>query len=469
MKKTIKLISLLLAGLFLLSSCQAIYDVELTAPETTVSPDIDVNDEYYTTGVPYRTGDISSGMLYEGCLIYIEKCTTTGISGEKTNSDGTKIPIYGDVTVHRIVKYNPTTGTVSSPCLLPTCNHSLESGCPMLLGSGSSEGQAEMYNFQGIFGDWLVYMKFNMDIEYGSIMTEIMYNFKTGEVRNTFVENFEAEVVSKWRGGWYMDGKYYKVNSILDYSNSGYKPGMGLPLSLFEPDTKQYMYEYDFETNESKKLFEITDECLGFMASSERFYFSRDDGTRYSTLKDGTDKRTEPTRSSSNYVGTYSINYKENGFSIYDLKTNEVKEVVWDLDVSGTMCVTESGILYAHQTKEKERGEFDANKYREEHPDTSPEELKLIYKKIMASGTAQVWGCGFFGEDNRVVFQLPAAYIDLISAQGDYVFARLTLYDTETGEHLEGFDSRPCSINIKTGKITPIPQLEIVVPYWYVN
>ena len=103
MKKTIKLISLLLAGLFLLSSCQAIYDVELTAPETTVSPDIDVNDEYYTTGVPYRTGDISSGMLYEGCLIYIEKCTTTGISGEKTNSDGTKIPIYGDVTVHRIV------------------------------------------------------------------------------------------------------------------------------------------------------------------------------------------------------------------------------------------------------------------------------------------------------------------------------------------------------------------------------
>ena len=473
MKKAIKLISLLLSILFLFSSCQAIYDVELTAPETTVSPDIievDLEGEYYTRGVPYRTGDISLGMLYEGCLIYIEKCTTTGVTGEKAGSNGTKVPVYGNVKLHRIVKYNPVTGTASSPCRIPTCNHSLESGCPMLLGSGFSEGQVESYAFQGIFGDWLVYMKFNMDIEYGSIMTEIMCNLKTGEVRNTFVEKYETNVVSKWRGGWYMDGKYYKVNSILDYSNSGYKPGMGLPLSLFEPDTKQYMYEYDFETNESKKLFEVTDICLGFMATSERFYFDRDDGTRYSTLKDGTDKRTETARSSSNFIGTYSILYKDNGFSIYDLKTDESKEVTLDV-LTDNMFVTEKGVWYAHQTKEEEAQAYmkEANEYRLAHPEEPYVDPMPAMRKILASGTAQIWECGYFGEDNRVIFELPNATMTIISASGDYVFASLTRYNAETGTTLDGYDSISCSINIKTGEITPIPQLEIVVPYWYVN
>ncbi|MBP3430877.1 MAG: hypothetical protein J6K60_09175, partial [Barnesiella sp.] len=177
MKKSIKLISLLLSILLLLSSCQSVYDVPLVPPETTANPNVDLSDEYYTTGVPYRTGDISSGMLYEGCLIYIEKCTTTGIVGDETDANGVKTPIYGDVTVERIVKYNPVTGTVSSPCLNPNCNHSLESGCPMLLGGKVNDGKSQVYVFQGIFGDWLVYLRFVTDDEYGSVMSEIMYWF----------------------------------------------------------------------------------------------------------------------------------------------------------------------------------------------------------------------------------------------------------------------------------------------------
>ena len=73
------------------------------------------------------------------------------------------------------------------------------------------------------------------------------------------------------------------------------------------------------------------------------------------------------------------------------------------------------------------------------------------------------------GEDNHVIFELPAARIEIISACGDYVFAIVSKYDTETGKHLEGYDNRTCSINVKTGEITPIPQLDIVVPYWYEN
>ena len=91
MKNSIKLVSLLMSFLLLFSSCQSVYDAPLAAPETTVSPDVDLNDEYYTTGMPYHTGDIYSGLLYEGCLIYIETCTTTGITGYRTSPDGEKI------------------------------------------------------------------------------------------------------------------------------------------------------------------------------------------------------------------------------------------------------------------------------------------------------------------------------------------------------------------------------------------
>ena len=49
------------------------------------------------------------------------------------------------------------------------------------------------------------------------------------------------------------------------------------------------------------------------------------------------------------------------------------------------------------------------------------------------------------------------------------IFAKVVKYNTETGEVIEGYNYRPCCINIKTGEVTPIPDLEIVVPYWYVN
>ncbi|MBR4033735.1 MAG: hypothetical protein IKJ04_02905 [Clostridia bacterium] len=467
--KKIRLICLLLGILMLLSSCQSVYDVPLVPPETTANPNVDLSDEYYTTGVPYRTGDIKSGMLYEGCLIYIEKCTTTGIVGDKTDADGVKTPSYGDVTVERIVKYNPVTGTVSSPCLDPNCNHSLESGCPMLLGGKVNDGKSQVYVFQGIFGDWLVYLKFMTDDEYGSVMSEIMYNLKTGEVRENFSDDYGEKVVSKWRNGWYVDGKYYKVNSVMDYSKTGYTPGSGQKLSDFKPVTRQYVYEYDFDTDESKKLFEITDECFGFMATSERFYIERPDGTEYSIKKDGTDKREENRPAASNFVGTYSILSNTNGFSVYDLKTDETKEVIWEYSVLGNLCVTEKGVLSAHQTKYDEWDNFSVADYRKEHPNLTSEEINNEARKILASGTAQIWQCDYMGDNNHVIFELPSGNIKIISAYGDYVFATVSKIDPETGKHLEGYKSQPCCINITTGEITPIPQLDIVVPYWYEN
>ncbi len=467
--KKIRLICLLLGILMLLSSCQSVYDVELTAPETTANPEIDLNKEYYTSGAPYMLGNATKGILYEGCLIFIEKCTTTGIIGEKTNADGEKAPIYGEVTVDRLVKYNPVTGTVSSPCLNPTCNHSLESGCPMLLGYGMRS--SEVYTFQGLFGDWVIYLSNKFDDEYSIITTETMYNLKTGEIRNVFVEDLGSEVLSRWGLGLYYEGKYYKVNSILDFSNTGYKPGSGQSISNFEPVTKRYLHEYDFETNTSKILFEIGDDWYISKITNERFYFGKGNRDEMVSLKkDGTEERKEVSTNTSNLVGTYTLDYNvSDGYIIHDLKTNEIKEVKFDYSTTSVVCVTDTGVLSASQTKYDEWDNFSVADYRKEHPNASSTDINNAARKILASGTAQIWQCGYMGEDNQVIFELPAGRIEVISAYGEYVFAKVSKYDTDTGEYLEGYKNKTCSINVKTGEITPIPQLDIVVPYWYEN
>ncbi len=467
MKNTIKLASLLLAILFLFSSCQSVYDVPIVPSETTANPEIDLEEEYYTIGMPYHTGDFYSGTLYEGCLIYIETYTTTGIIGYKTSPAGEKIAKYGDVEVSRIVKYNPVTGTVSSPCLDPSCNHSLESGCPMLLGYGLRSH--EYYKFKGIFGDWIVYLIQALDDEYGVINTEIMYNLKTGEKRTVFEDNLGQEILERWTAGMSFDGKYYKVKSVLDYSNTGYKSGIGQSVTDYEPKTRHFLYEYDFEADTSKELFEIGENWSLSRVSNKRFYFRMDTGEIVSLTKNGTDQRSEPEIRTSNLVGTYTINYISDGYLINDLKSDEVKEVIFDYSLVNPVCVTEKGILTTYQTKHKERKAFSASKYRENNPNATTEEVNREVRKILASGAAQIWQCGYLGEDNHVIFELPAAYMEIISAYGDYVFATVSRYNPETGEHLEGYDSQPCCINIATGEVTPIPQFDIVVPYWYVN
>lgn len=467
MKKAVEIISFLTAWLFLLSSCQAIYEAPLELPKTTANSDTDQNDEYYTIGVPYFTGDMYEGMLYEGCLIYIEQSTTTGVVGEYTSADGIQKPKYGDVLIERIVKYNPATGTISSPCLNPTCNHSLESNCPMLLGYGTRS--REMYTFKGIFGDWMVYMIKKSDDEYTVLNTEIMYNLKTGECRKIHEDDLGSVVLSRWTSGIYFDGKYYKISCVMDYSDTGYEPGQGMSVADFDPVTRRYLYEYDFEFDSSTELFEIGEDWSLAKVTNKRFYFCNSDKTFFSINKDGTGERKEVAINISNLVDTCSINYTQNGYIIHDLKTDEMKNVVFDYSIIGVVCVTEKGILSAHQTKYDEWDKFSSREYRKEHPYATSDEVNNAKKKILASGSAQIWQCGHLGEDNKMIFELPAARIEIISAYGDHVFAKVSRYDSDTGEYLEGFNNRTCCIDIKSGEITPIPQLDIVVPYWYVN
>lgn len=467
MKNTIKLTSLLLTLAFLFSSCQAVYEAPLTPPETTANPEIDLSEEYFTTGAPYHTGNIYSGMLYEGCLIYIEQITTIGVTGYSISPGGVKTDRYGEIEVARIVKYNPITGNVSSPCLDPVCNHSLESGCPMLLGYGVSAN--EMYRFKGLFGDWLIYMIKKQDDEYSVLNTELMYNLKTGECRRVYSDDLGSEVLSRWTAGQYFDGKYYKVNTIMDYSETGYRPGSGKNASNYVPKTKQFLYEYDFETDTSKMLFEIGDDWSLGRVSNKRFYYRDSAGKYLSTKKDGTDKRREPSADCSNTVSTYTIYYTSEGYTVHDLKTDEVKEIIFDYPIVGKISVTEKGILSATQTKLEEKKNFSSQAYREQHPNATSKDINNYLRKLLSSGSAQIWQCDYMGDNNHLIFELPAAQIELISASGDFVFAKVSKYNTETGEIVESYKGQPCCINIVTGEVTPIPELDIVVPYWYVN
>ena len=57
MNKAISIIVVSLVLLFLFSSCQSVYDVPIVPSETTANPEIDLEEEYYTIGMPYHTGD----------------------------------------------------------------------------------------------------------------------------------------------------------------------------------------------------------------------------------------------------------------------------------------------------------------------------------------------------------------------------------------------------------------------------
>ena len=473
MKNTIKCICLLISALILFSSCQSVYEIPL---ETTAPPEgfeIDPDQEYFTMGYPYKSGDPTSGLLYEGCLIYIEKIPTTGIIGYK--GTGTeKTPVYGDTYVERIVKYNPVTGVVSSPCLIPTCNHSLESDCPLLF--PPTDEKVYHYYFRGIFGDWLVIFEQYRNEEYVNLFEQTFYNLKTGEVRRVFDDDLGSDVLIRWNGGSYHDGKYYIVKQILDYSQTGYKPGVeGQSIKNYEPITKQYLYEYDFEAGTSKELFYVTPGFNIGAVSNQRFYFGDDTRKIVSYPKDATEgssKQNEKEMSGmgvSNLLGTYSFFFNNDGYTVYDRQTDTQTDIVFDYSITCNVCVTESGILSSHQTAYDEWKIFSAAEYRRQNPNATSSEVNSASRKILGEGTAQIWKCGFMGEDQQVIFELKNAFIKTIASQGDYVFATIEHYDTETGDVTANPNGKRCVINIKTGEITEIPFLDIVVPEWYVN
>ena len=468
--KKLRVIALILLLVLLFASCRSVY---IDPEESSEDLSEIIDGEYFTDGYLYKKGGHTCGYFYEGCWIYVEQQRTIGPRGTLVR-DGKEYIRYDEVEMQRIVKYNPHTGVVSSPCLDPVCNHSFESGCVMLSPFGAGDRGSSFF-IQALIGDWLLIFAQELDDEYITKNASIFYNLKTGETRKLFEEDLSGQTMTRWAGGSYVDHKYYNVKQTLDYSSTDYKQGdKGESVGNHTPQTKQIICEYDLDDGTSKELFEIPENYLLTNVSNKRFFFKDDTDVRYSCNHDGSNMKQEEIFdfSTSNKIGTYAYNFEGiDGFIMFDLTTNEKKSVLVDYDEYYYCVAAQDGILFDNVTKHTEYLERGKNRKEiiDEYLKTmSTEEAYYRFadeqNKILYSGVSQVYMTDFDGENMRLIYEEENAVIRSWYASGDYLFAKRSVLNDKNE-----VETANCVINMKTGEVTVPPLLEIVTPDWYVN
>ena len=473
--KKFGIVSLILMLCTLLSSCHSVY----IDPEE--SSDIQseiIEGEYFTDGSIYKKGNAYAGFFYEGCWIYVETQMTIGPKGYYTGGlDDEPRYIYGDVEMKRIVKYNPTTGVVSSPCLDPVCNHSFESGClmlsPRIVRKQGEKPSQSMVTFviESIIDDWMVIFIQRYDDEYVTLNQTIFYNLKTGETKNLFEENLGGAVMTRWNDGSSFEGNYYNVKQTLDYSETDYKHGSKNENVLdHAPKTIQTLCEFDIDNGLSKELFEIPETYSLIAVSNERFFFIDDANVYYTCKRDGSNMARHEHLDfiPGNLIGTYAYTFSElDGFKRFDLKNNEKQSMSVEYDEYMQCAVGEGCILFDHVSTYEDYQKFLNNKDKFINAYSSQmqnyEAMELFNEecvRILYGGTSQIFKTDLDGENMRLIYEEEGVVIASVYASGDYVFA---IRETPTvfGEK--------CIINIKTGEITVPPLLDIIVPDSYVN
>ena len=467
MNNCIRIITLLLSSILIFSSCSSVYVDPDESTEKT--PEIDTEEEYFTDGSPYNNGNSYDGFYYEGCWIYVEKQRTMGPRGLLTR-DGKEYVRYGEVEMQRIVKFNPTTGVTSSPCLDPVCNHSFESGCLMLVQNKAGKKEPTI-TIQKIIGDWMIFFTRQQDTEYVSLITTTVYNLKTGESRSMCEEDLSSAVMTCWDGGSAFEDKYYNVKQILDYTETGYKQGgEGENVLDYSPNTKQIVCEHDLKTGKVKELFEIPSNYYLSAVSSQRFFFWDDENTMHCCKRDGSEMRKEEhlTFRPENLAGTraYLFTESEYGVSYLDIKTNEKKSILVDFREYKRCALAENGILFDHLSTYDNYLELINSKeqFIEEHTKNMSEyEAGTLFSeelnKLFYGGTSRIYITDFDGSNMRLLYEEENAAIMSTYAQGDFLF----VIRQTPKEYLY------CAINVKTGELIVPPLLEIVTPEWYVN
>lgn len=430
MKKGIALILSLFVLTSLLCSCSTVYlDVEKT--ETTEFIDPDLGEEYFTKGGVYRNRtahSLQDGYVHEGVWYYVEvrqyKIKTV------TEEEGRKVISTSTEAVERIVKYNPITDTVTSPCLDPVCNHSVGSECIMLGPTDFKNGYIQIYD---VIDDWMIIIKTvkqSFETQYSDY---IAYNLKTGAFHEIYSEGLADSISTEYTGNSVWEGKMYIVKHVLDYSETGFKVGGDKPMSEYKPKTESYLYEYDIAANTQKQLFKIPAGANVNRITNKRFLISLD-GEFFTCNIDGSDMQKSevldfvPCNKNGNYA--YSL-VDSKHIKVYDLKTDTVKNVtLTDLDVKGYPIFTDDGIM-----------------------------ISTAFK-----GKAQIWKSDLEGENFEVIYEWDETVARYVGASGDYLFAAMAdkLGGSATTPAALG-SSRRC-INIKTGENRIIPLLELPLP-----
>lgn len=437
-----------------LTSCQSVYITPPT-PETTVSPEIDLEDEYFTTGNVYQY-DMwmpEDGNYYNGSWYYPEtrryRVVKTNALGQTTSSS--------TLSYTFIVKYNAATGTVSSACLDPACRHSEESGCIMI---SRSNGYTDMY-IERIAEDWMMLKKYQYDSTLGSYYELIAYNLKTGESAVVYSEKFENMIKIDWSGGTAYGNKLYMTKHILDYSKTDFNAEGKTKLETYTPTTRSFAYEYDLDKKTHTELFELP-EGWGIKAfSNKRLLVIEDTGKYYTCNFDGTNmvKTDVLDFSPQNMVGTYAYDYIEDGFKLYDLKTNTQKTVTVDEFALYRDCIiTDSGVMYNTFTTIDEWNEMKAGReaYIAEHGSNSAMQYQKMCDAVMYKGTSQLWQSDHEGNGLKLVFEKENANIRYLFGNDRYVYCYVKYGSGSTSEN-----KGRSVIDLETGEIISIPSLDI--------
>lgn len=470
MKRRIRIITIFLFVIMLLSSCSSVY---ITPEESSsVNENTYGEDEYFTKETVYTQGN-SIDYYWNGYWIYFEKQETVAQTGRK--SDGT--PVYGDSTIERLVKYNPGTGLVSSVCLDPVCNHSYESGCLMIVPQRISLKDPRVtFGINGIAGDWLM-LRIQTEHEEYAVTNELrIYNMKTGESRILTGEELGGEVMVRWSGRGVFDNKLYRIKNILDYSKTDYKPGeKGENVLDYSPETTCILYEYDFESDEEKELFEVPNDFGMAAISNKRFFFLTATGEIYSCNRDGSNMKKEDVLNFApdNFYGSLAFNYDDDGgFTVYDLKTNLQKKVTPDFEVHKLPTLLDNGVIFSHCPTYKKANENiyeRREELRQENPKLSTSEFNElwseIYQGILFGGSAQIWKSDFYGENMTLICEIEKSIIDPVFATDQYLLAKMQYLDEETDKVISG---ARCVINLETGEFSELPLLDVVVPPEYI-
>lgn len=464
----IRSICLMLALLCLLTSCSSIYEhmPDTTEPENP----IDTSAEYFTTGDIVSFGVSNVGIAYEGQWIYVERSKTP------VKKDNPDTP-YDDAVyerLERLVKYNPVTNTVSSLCLDPNCMHSSDE-CLFCAPN------AWMVSYFEIFGDWIMYSfvyPWSDDPDNLDVSRHYLYNLKTGEMRQLEANGKEGNIVNRLTMRYLMNGKIYTTMLELDYTGQEEHEALGTP-EEFIPETHQYVEVYDPATQKSERLGEIPVDMRVICITNKRLFLMSSDDAYYSSDYNGENMKEE--KKLRTYMiqlcGQYAylienVDYTQLGFNhrAYDLESDSIVNINYGCQVRSIM-VDAGRTVYTTFDKIDEFHAFtrNSNDYIDEmYPDvTDPERRAKIKNQIANSyqydGKFQVYITDALGNNKQLIFEGENMNIKPYRLAGNYLFGIVSYLDTETNKVIYPGDEGRCSLNIETGEITLIPQLEVIL------
>ena len=448
-------IAVLVVIVLLLSSCSSIYVAD---PEVTLqmSMEVDPDEEHFTLG-NHHSKKTNDGVIYKDSFIYVEY---QAYQEPITLPNGVKD--YKKKTAQRIVKVNINTGVVSSVCLDPACSHSVDSCCPMFIKSGE-------VGIQGISGDWLVFSSFHRVAELNLMIPDTyVYNIITGELVKIFDYNINESIINTIGGLLLEDNKIYFIKNVLDYSETGYHSGSKDGFGNYTPKTNSYLYMFDFETKKLAEIMEIPDGYTITAKTNERlFFFNSTQGTFYGEMYscniNGGDLTKEKVWNFTpqDFIGTYAYlcDWDNKKINIYDLRTNTQKVIETPYNYA-YYYLTNEGILLSTFADDDIYDEYLASRKNKEWLAWCEEG-----QKIRGESTGLIYLLDFDGSNQRLIYEKDKVELQGLGFAGEYIFGYAFYYDPDNSYQPKNSENNSRAlINIKTGEITMIPLLELIIP-----